>query len=44
MTYLMFAKYRAFLFADDSNIFISDADPYELECKLNNELEIFLCG
>ena len=28
-----------FLFADDSNLFISDSDPYKLQSQLNNELE-----
>ena len=28
-----------FLFADDSNLFISDKDPHNLESQLNKELE-----
>ena len=33
-----------FLFADDSNLFRGDKDAHILECQLNKEGGIYLCG
>ena len=38
MTFLMFIKYRAFLFADDSNLFISYEYHSHLHSQLNKKL------